>query len=223
MTAVPSITVIVPVWNEADNLPACLASIGTLGVEVEVIVVDAGSSDGSAAIARAAGATVLNSGVRQRAAQLNAGATHAKGAVLLFLHADTCLPSEWRPALRNALEGNTDILGGGFRRRFEGGSSVLRITCELAAWRGKLCGWFLGDQAMFVRREAFDALGGFKPFQRCEDLDFSIRLSRRGRTCVLSATVQTSSRRFQAYGPVRQTIRDFLTATRFIFAERHRP
>lgn len=223
MTAVPSISVIVPVWNEADNLPACLATIGPPGPEVEVIVVDAGSRDGSAAIAHAAGATVLNSGFRQRAAQMNAGAAHATGEFLLFLHADTCLPPEWRATLRRALEGNADVLGGGFRRRFEGGSFVLRITCRLAAWRGTLCGWFLGDQAMFVRREAFDALGGFKPFQRCEDLDFSIRLSRRGRTCVLPATVQTSSRRFQAYGPVRQTIRDLITATRFIWAEWRRP
>src|SRR6187401_1361958 len=111
MTAAPLISVILPVWNEADNLPACLASIGTPGLDVQVIVVDARSSDGSATIAHAAGATVLNSGVRQRAAQMNAGAAQATGELLLFLHADTRLPPEWRPTLRNALERNTDVLG----------------------------------------------------------------------------------------------------------------
>src|SRR6187401_2244108 len=95
MTTNPSISIIVPVWNEAANLPNCLSSIGEHGPKVQVIVVDAESTDGSPTIAQAAGATVLSSPVRQRAAQLNAGAARAVGDVLLFLHADTELPKDW--------------------------------------------------------------------------------------------------------------------------------
>jgi len=216
MTLKPSISIIVPVWNEAANLLSCLSSIGEHDPQVQVIVVDAESTDGSSMIAQAAGATVLSSPVRQRAAQLNAGAARAAGEVLLFLHADTQLPKDWLSTLRNTLASRTDILGGGYRRRFCADSIVLRITCRLADWRGRLFGVFLGDQAMFVRRDPFVALGGFKPFSRCEDLDFSIRLSRLGRCCLLAATVHTSARRFESRGPVRQTIRDFITASRFL-------
>jgi rSAM/selenodomain-associated transferase 2 len=218
MTPHPSVSIIVPVWNEAAHLPICLSSIGAYGPQVQVIVVDAESNDGSPMIAQAAGAMVLSSPVRQRAAQVNTGAGRADGDVLLFLHADTQLPTDWLPALRNTLASRTDVLGGAYRRRFDRDSIVLRITCQLADWRGRLCGIFLGDQAMFVRRDAFIALGGFKPFSPCEDLDFSIRLSRLGRCCLLPATVHTSARRFEARGPVRQTIRDFITASRFILS-----
>jgi rSAM/selenodomain-associated transferase 2 len=217
MSGDASISIIVPVLNEAEHLAATLASIGS---PVQLIVVDGGSSDDSAGIARCAGAEVIASTVQQRAAQLNFGAERATGDVLLFLHADTRLPQDWSVFLRNALARDPHCVGGAFRRRFDFGSRFLAVTCALADWRGAIFNVFLGDQAMFVRREVFRTLGGFAPLQRCEDLDLSMRLARTGRCRLLPATVITSGRRFQLRGVVRQTLHDFVVAGRFVAGRR---
>ena len=205
-----------PVLNEAPHLAASIASIGSLEDHLQLIVVDGGSTDASPEIARRAGAVVILSPVQQRAAQMNLGAAHAKADVLLFLHADTRLPRGWRETLRNELTHHDRPVGGAFRRRFDCPSLVLRFTCTLADWRGVWFSIFLGDQAMFVRRDVFQRLGGFGPLPRCEDLDLSLRLARKGRCRLLPATVITSARRFQPRGAIRQTLRDFITASRFI-------
>jgi len=223
MSKAASISIIVPVWNEAAQLPASLGSVGALDESVQLIVVDGGSTDDSLAVARHRGAETLVSPVRQRAAQMNLGAGSANGDVLLFLHADTRLPANWRNVLASEIQRDAACVGGAFRRRFDSASLVLRITCRLAAWRGSLFGWFLGDQAMFVRRDIFRALGGFAPLQKCEDLDFSIRLKRAGPCRLLPATVISSGRRFEERGPLRQTLRDFVVASRFVVQRRRPP
>jgi hypothetical protein len=108
------------------------------------------------------------------------------------------------------------VMGGAFRRRFAHPSAWLRFTCRLADWRGRWWGWFLGDQAMFVRAAAFRRLGGFAPIDVAEDLEFSARLASAGRTVLLPATVLSSGRRFARRGPVRQTLRDLAFATGFL-------
>lgn len=217
MSGEASISIIMPVLNEAEHLPAAFASIGS---PVQLIVVDGGSGDDSPAIARRTGAEVIASPVQQRAAQMNLGAERATGDVLLFLHADTRLPQDWSAVLRNALARDPRYVGGAFRRRSDCGSRVLAVTCALADWRGAMFNLFLGDQAMFARREVFRALGGFAPLQRCEDLDLSMRLARTGRCRLLPATVITSGRRFQRRGAVRQTLHDFVVASRFVAGRR---
>ncbi len=212
----PFVTVIVPTWNEAGMLPACVKSIGGEVDSVEIVVVDAGSDDGTPEIASALGLAVLYSPRRQRAAQLNLGAQHARGEVLLFLHADTLLPCGWRQALEAGLRSDPRIVGGAFSRRFDGSSAWLAATCWLADWRGRWFGQFFGDQAMFVRADKFRALGGFRALDRCEDFDFSLRLRRVGRTCLLKPPVVSSARRFDSRGPVRQTFADLVTVVKFL-------
>jgi GT2 family glycosyltransferase len=171
-------------------------------------------------VARRCGAETLVSPIRQRAAQMNLGAGTARGDVLLFLHADTRLPENWRTVLASGMQRDALCVGGAFRRRFDSPSLFLRATSRLADWRSSQFGWFLGDQAMFVRRDIFRTLDGFAPLQKCEDLDFSIRLKRAGRCRLLPATVISSSRRFEQHGPFRQTLRDFATAIRFVMQRR---
>lgn len=214
------VSVIVPAWNEEAGLPACLRSIGAPRPGVEIILVDGGSTDRTVEIAHAAGVKVLRSPIRQRAAQLNLAAQQAGGEVLLFLHADTRLPEGWLEHLRAALDTDADVIGGAFRRRFDHPSWWLRGTSALADWRGRIWGCFLGDQAMFIRSAAFWSLGGFRPLERCEDLDLSLRMARSGRTRLIRRPVLSSGRRFLARGPFRQTWADIATAWRFI---RHRP
>jgi rSAM/selenodomain-associated transferase 2 len=216
MNKATCISIIVPVLNEARQLPASLASVGPLDESLQLIVVDAGSMDDSLAVARRWGAQTLVSSVRQRAAQMNLGADPAKGDVLLFLHADTRLPANWRNVLTAEMQRKAGCVGGAFRRRFDSPSLFLRTTCRLSDWRGSLFNWFLGDQAIFVRRDVFRALGGFARLERCEDLDFSIRLARVGKSRLLPMTVLSSARRFERRGPLRQTLRDTATAIGFL-------
>ena len=210
------VSVVIPVLNEEASLPQCLDSLGPPSDGFEVVVVDGGSTDLSRTVATRAGARLLCSEGRGRAVQLQLGAGSARGDVLLFLHADTRLPVGWLDAVLDVLDHERAILGGAFKRRFGGNSIWLHLTCVVADWRGLIWGCFLGDQAMFIRRSVFEALGGFRFLDSCEDLDLSFRLAAVGRTCLLSPPVYSSARRFDRRGPVRQTFRDLVTGLRFV-------
>ena len=212
------ISIVIPAFNEAAELPATLAALRGQEAGHEVIVADARSTDATAEIARAAGAKLIVSLRRQRAAQMNLGAAAARGDTLLFLHADTRLaPGALRAVERSLRE--SAVVGGGFARRYASPSFFLRATCVLAEARTRLCGWFLGDQAIFARRTAFTALGGYCAWDIFEDLDFSRRLARLGRTVTLRPPVSSAARRFTA-GPARTTWRDLALTVRFLAAGR---
>lgn len=216
-----SISIVVPVLNEAPHLPACLAPLQAARGAWELIVVDGGSQDGSTEVAAAHGARVLRSPVAQRATQMNFGAAHARHEVLVFLHADTVLPDDWLTALQREFAIHPEAVGGVFRRRFTRNSSFLRLTCGLADWRARQFGWFLGDQTIFVRRNKFHSLGGFVAQRAFEDLDFSLRLRALGSTFVVPTTAMSSGRRFDAKGPLVQTFLD-VRATMDYFRTRRR-
>jgi rSAM/selenodomain-associated transferase 2 len=208
------ISVIIPTANEAGELPATLASLAVGQAQPEVLVVDAGSADGTPELAKAAGARVLSSPRRQRAAQMNLGAAAARGEILLFLHADTWLNANSLAAIERALA-RPGVVGGAFARRFAHLSRLLRLTCRLADWRGCWPGWFFGDQAIFARRAAFARLGGFREWDAFEDLDFSRRLRRLGWTVLLRPAILSSARRFQG-GVARRVVRDFWLTCRYL-------
>ena len=146
-----ALSIIVPMLNEAAALPGLLAQLARWRTRgCEVVVVDGGSTDGSATMARAAGFTVVDA-ERGRARQMNAGAALARGEVLLFLHADTQLPADADVAVRAALaDGRRDW--GRFDVRIAGRSPMLRVVAGLMNLRSRLTGIATGDQAMFVRR-----------------------------------------------------------------------
>ena len=209
----PEISVIIPVANEAAALPDCLARIER--ISSEIIVVDAGSDDESAAIAQAAGCTVLPALQRHRARQMNLGAAQARGRILLFLHADTWLPPDARTKITTAID-RQRALGGGFDRRYRSRSLILALTSRLAGLRTRLCGWHLGDQAIFVRRDVFERLHGYRDISIFEDLDFSHRLRALGWTATLTPPVSSSARRFAERGPLHRTWHDLLLTRQFL-------
>ena len=209
------ISVIIPTYNEAAYLASTLDSIADSNTNKEVIVVDAGSVDGTSDLARAKAARVLPSQRRHRACQMNLGASHAFGAVLLFLHADTVLPTAALDDIASTLSKN-EIVGGGFARRYNTNSWFLRTTCLLADLRTRWTGWFLGDQAIFVRTETFEKLAGFRDLELFEDLDFSMRMAKAGRVTTLGSPVITSSRRFQRSGELATTLSDFWLTCRYL-------
>ena len=213
----PLISVIIPAFDEADSLGKAIAAVQANDVTFEILVVDAGSSDDTVKISAVAGARVLESLRRQRAYQLNLGAQHARGGILLFLHADTLLPKHALQSIITAL-GDGRAVGGAFARRYASPSLLLRATCLLAHCRNRLIGWHLGDQAMFVRRASFFQLGGFREVGQFEDLDFSRRLRTFGRTVTLRPCVTSSARRFERSGPARTTLRDFILTIRYVIS-----
>jgi rSAM/selenodomain-associated transferase 2 len=209
------ISIIIPTYNEAGYLAATLAAIRRTKRRPEVIVVDAGSRDGTPDLAREHGARVLFSMRRQRAYQMNLAARQASGRILLFLHADTCLPPSGLNQIDLAIA-RKGIVGGGFTRRYDAGSWFLRATCLLAGWRTRWTGWFLGDQAIFVRRAVFEELRGFRDLDLFEDLDFCRRMARMGKVVTLYPPVVSSSRRFKRRGEVQTTLADLWLTCRYL-------
>jgi rSAM/selenodomain-associated transferase 2 len=207
------ISIIIPTFNEARYLARTLDAIERNQAGQEVIVVDAGSFDGTIEIAFERKTGLISSSVRQRAAQMNLGAQSARGDIFLFLHADTRLPQNALIEIESTLA-KRSIVGGGFVRRYESPSWFLRGTCALAGIRTRLNGWFLGDQAIFVRAEVFKVLGGFRDFNLFEDLDFSRRMRREGRVATLRPPVVSSARRFSS--PWRRTWLDLLLTLRYL-------
>jgi rSAM/selenodomain-associated transferase 2 len=188
------ISVIIPTLDEAGSIGETLDAVARVRGDLEVIVVDGGSRDGTPELARTRGARVL-SGDRGRGAQMHAGAVAARGEALWFVHADTQPPGGAAEAIARALE-DARVSGGNFGVLFDGGRRAARFLTWLYP-RLRALGLCYGDSAIFVRRAAYEAVGGFRPHPIFEDLDLVRRLRRVGRFVQAPATVVTSSRRFE--------------------------
>ena len=198
----PVISVIVPVLDEAGAIARCLRPLQVLrGRGIEVVVVDGGSRDGTRDAAAPLCDRILDA-PRGRARQMNAGAGAAGGQVLLFLHADTRLPSGWNEMVRDALEDRSREWGR-FDVRLDGAHPMLRVVERAMNLRSRLSGIATGDQAIFVNRAAFRAAGGFPDIALMEDVALSRALRRRSRPVCLHAAVVTSSRRWERNGIAR--------------------
>jgi len=191
------VSIIVPVLDEAETIQSTLRRLRADFPGCELVVVDGGSTDGTAALA-APLASVLTA-PRGRGSQLNAGARHASGDVLWFHHADTAADPTALGQLMAVLA-DPRVVGGGLRLRFERRSPGLDYLAWASNHRARRLGWIFGDQAMFVRRTAFEAVDGFPELPLMEDLEISRRLRRLGRMAVLPATCTASTRRFQRHG-----------------------
>ena len=194
------ISIVIPVLDEAGRIVATLAALAPLRAQgAELIVVDGGSSDGTAALCKGLADAVL-SAPRGRALQMNAAARAASGAVLLFLHADTTLPDDALTQIAQAVQTQP---WGRFDVRIAGRSPMLPVVAALMNTRSRLTGIATGDQALFVRRDAFDAVGGFPAQPLMEDIELCKRLRRLGRPACLRAKVVTSGRRWDSRGAWR--------------------
>ena len=189
----PKLSIVIPTFNEENLLGKTLASLKVFGANVEIIVVDGGSTDATIEIAQNYNVKILHS-PRGRGTQLQIGGSAANGDVLWFLHADTIPESNCVRQMTNALK-NTNVAGGNFTIRFDGEEAAATFLTWLYPKLRKL-NLIYGDSAIFVRREIYAKIGGYESFPIFEDLDFVRKLSREGDVISLSAKVTTSSRRF---------------------------
>lgn len=192
------VSVVLPVLDEAATLPGTLAALAPLREQGhELIVADGGSADGTVSLARRQADRVL-AAPRGRASQMNAGAACASGDILLFLHADTRLPAT---ALEDVVAATASRAWGRFDVRLDSPSAMLAVVGTMMNLRSRLTGIATGDQAIFVRREAFDAVGGVPAIALMEDIEFSTRMLRlHGRPACLRGPVLTSARRWESRG-----------------------
>ena len=220
-----TIAVIMAVLNESRCLAHILAHTQTLGFD-EVIIVDGGSSDDTFSIAQsfakqcgtdplpASGSMRVLTAPRGRARQLNTGAAASACDVLLFLHADTLLPSNARRAVLTALS-NAAAVGGRFNVRFDSSRLTALVVSSLMNVRSRWSGIATGDQAIFVRRAVFETMGGFADIPLMEDIDFTRRLKRTGPLVSLSDEVVTAFRRWEQQGPLRTIL--LMWTLRFLY------
>jgi len=193
-----SIAIIVPVLNEAENLPALINQLSKLNQsEVEIIIVDGGSTDTTLKLLANMNLSAI-SAPRGRANQMNAGALHSHANILMFLHADTELPANAVKAVEAAIK--EGAFWGRFNVRISGKHPMFKIIAMMMNWRSRLTGMVTGDQVIFIRRELFNAVDGFPEQPLMEDIEISKRLRKISRPACLPETVITSGRRWQKHG-----------------------
>lgn len=193
----PRISIIIPVLNEAALLAATLARLPAAS-DLEIIMVDGGSADGTWEVAARHPQVHRLRAPRGRGCQMNAGASKARGGLLAFLHADTALAAAHLAALRRAAADPT-FAAGAFELALAPPLPALRCIARAANWRSRLLGLPYGDQVLILKRELFQALGGFA-HRRPEDLDLVIRLKRFTPLRLLRPPVISSGRRWLEQG-----------------------
>jgi rSAM/selenodomain-associated transferase 2 len=197
------VSVVIPTYNEATSIAAVLGRLKGVRGHFEVLVAEGSSTDQTAEIVRElAGAYPhplrLVKSVRNRAVQLNQAAKRAAGDSLLFLHADIFVPAETVEAVERSLR-DPAVIGGNFQIVFEGNTLAERFFTWCYRVRRPF-GIYYGDSGVFVRREVFDRLGGFKAIPIMDDYEFVRRMERAGRTVCLNPPMLVSDRRWRVQG-----------------------
>ena len=194
----PLLSIVIPTFNEAAHLPRLLKRLGEIPNVAQIVVADGGSSDATVSIARAAGALVVE-GARGRGPQQNLGAQCATGEILWFLHADCLPPRSASSQIERALE--RGAIGGNFRVRFTARGWAPRLF-ETIARVQRARGVYYGDSGIWLRREVWDAIGGFPDWPLFEDYQLVKQLESSGKTACCAGRLQVSARRF-ARQPLR--------------------
>ncbi len=202
-----SISVILPVWRDLSAAVACVARVREMEGVREVIVSAAAADREWAEAMCALGVRLVSSVEPSRGRQMDRGAAVATGEWLLFHHVDTALTPAHLQALVRATA-NPAVMGGAFYRRFDERHPALRWLEPVERWHNRTFGALYGDQSIFVRREMFVRLGGFRGLPLMEDVDFSLRLRRAGKIALLDPPIASSPRRHLAHGPWRTTGRN---------------
>ena len=198
------ISIVIPVLNEAICLDRLLQSF-PYSKDLDVIVVDGGSSDATPAVMRKYPFVRYVHAPTGRGIQLNHGAAIAKGDIFWFLHADSELSEGWKREIRKTMS-RSRVIAGCFRLEFDDAHWLLRLFSFFSLWNHPLMTY--GDQSFFMRREVFESAGGFKDYPILEDLEMQCRLRRKGHWYKSSLPLTTSARRFRTMGILQQQLKN---------------
>lgn len=208
----PKISIVIPALNEADCLDELLVSLEG-DPEVEIILVDGGSIDGTCEIAALhSGVHLVVTGVG-RGLQMNRGAVLARGEILWFLHADSVVPVGWKQAILDALE-KPGVVAGSFRLRFDFDQLLLQFFSSFSRFNHPL--FTFGDQGFFMRRSVFEKIGGFREYPFLEDVEIQSRLRKVGHWSKLDQELITSARRFKSCGILLRQLKNAVIVALFL-------
>lgn len=197
------ISVVIPVLNESQTIGSCLSRLSEQIGHHEIVVVDGGSQDSTLDIVRSFPDVKRVCSSVGRGVQMNRGAGIAKGDILLFLHADTYLPPRALSKIESLME-QTGIVAGSFALSFDDSSLLLKLYSLFSRINNTL--FTYGDQGLFMARQAFESIGGFREIPIMEDVEIQKRLRRMGRFVKVRQPVCTSARRFLLHGIIKQQL-----------------
>ncbi len=198
-----NLSVIIPVLNEAETIAQTLQHLQAPAVEI--ILVDGGSSDPTVAIAKERGAKVILSAEPGRAIQMNTGAKYATAETLLFLHADTELPKNYRQLVQETLA-KPKTVAGAFQLKIKGQNPLLRLIEKGVNARSRFLQMPYGDQGIFLKKETFENIGGFPLLPIMEDFQLVLTLKKQGSVRLAAGPVLTSARRWEKLGVIKTTL-----------------
>jgi rSAM/selenodomain-associated transferase 2 len=211
-----TISVIIPTLNESAYMSDLInfLTCGSKEALSEIIVVDGGSTDNTVELARSAGAKVIATSLRSRAAQMNLGAAIAKSEILYFIHADVKLISTFIDDIFKSIEMGYDA--GCYAYIFDSDKVMLRVNAYFTKYRGIFCGG--GDQTLFIRKEAFDELKGFNT-EYCimEDFEFYARIQKKFRFRLIPKRIKVSARKYENNNWMRVQLANLIVFTMFLF------
>jgi rSAM/selenodomain-associated transferase 2 len=206
------ISIIIITLNEEELIGGLLLSLRDVE-NIEIIVSDGGSIDRTGRVASKYTDKVIR-GERGRGQQLNAGAALATGDILWFLHVDSTPPDNFKYHILNTLE-KPGVAGGAFTLEIDSSLSSLKFISRVVELRSMISQIPYGDQGIFVKREVFERINGFKNIPLMEDIDFGRRLKKEGRICISRQKIKTCARAWERYGILRTTLRNWIYVTLF--------
>ena len=212
-----TLSVIIPVWKETSIINRTIQHVEDTAKDrsVEIIVVD-GDPEGNTITTIRSDRVIRVISEKGRGHQLNAGALHASGSILIFLHADTCLPADAVRVILSAMNNDRNVAGA-FDLRIDSDSIAYRLIDHVASVRSRLTRIPYGDQAIFIRHDYFHQLGGFRNIPIMEDVDLMQRIKRRkDKIHIVKQRVMTSPRRWQQEGMIRCTVRNWALITLYL-------
>lgn len=214
---IPKFSFIIPVWNEGAIITRTIEHIWCLHASggAEIIIVDGDPEGKTIDVARHMGVKAAIS-EKGRGNQMNRGAALAAGEILVFLHADTTLPSDALELIEATMR-DTSCMGGAFDLVIDSERPVFRVIEKAASFRSRITRIPYGDQAIFIRRTDFRDLGGFKNIPIMEDVEIMRRIKKwGGKICIIDRAVRTSSRRWEREGIIYTTLRNWLLLSLYL-------
>ena len=214
----PKISIIIPTFNEASNLPLLLSDLSISKLDAEILIVDCNSKDKTTDIANIYGAKVLSSETRNRGLQLNIGANNALGDWFVFLHADSRFSQDWNTIIKRVLIDNKNFIYF-FKFKVDDKKIIYRFLEILVYIRSYFFKKPYGDQGLIINRNIYFENKGYKKIPLMEDLDFIKRLINKENLRLLNFSIYTNSRKWQKTNIFLQSLKNWNLRRRWLKGE----